>query len=70
MMDKPATVAIEEFKKQLADILNKSGLPAVVLRYILVDVVNSLDEVAKIQLANDTKAYEAAKESADEQSRS
>ena len=66
MMDKPATVAIEEFKKQLAEVINTSGLPAVVLRYILVDVVNSLDDIAKIQLANDTKAYEAAKENANE----
>lgn len=66
MMDKPATIAIEEFKKQLADVINQSGLPAVVLRYILVDVVNSLEQVAKIQLANDTKAYEAEKEKADE----
>lgn len=65
-MDKPATIAIEEFKKQLADVINQSGLPAVVLRYILVDVVNSLEQVAKIQLANDTKAYEAEKEKADE----
>ena len=65
-MDKPATVAIEEFKKQLAEVINTSGLPAVVLRYILVDVVNSLDDIAKIQLANDTKAYEAAKENANE----
>ena len=70
MMDKPATVAIEEFKKQLSEVINHCGLPAVVIRYILVDVVNSLDEIAKIQLANDTKAYEAAKESADEQNRS
>lgn len=65
-MDKPATIAIEEFKKQLADVINQSGLPAVVLRYILVDVVNSLEQVAKIQLANDTKAYEAEKEKANE----
>lgn len=66
MMEKPATIAIEEFKKQLAEIINKSGLPAVVIRYILVDIVNSLDQVAKIQLENDTKAYEAAKENANE----
>lgn len=65
-MEKPATIAIEEFKKQLAEIINKSGLPAVVIRYILVDIVNSLDQVAKIQLENDTKAYEAAKENANE----
>lgn len=66
MMDKPATIAIEEFKKQLSDVINQSGLPAVVIRYILVDVVNSLEQVAKVQLANDTKAYEAAKENANE----
>ena len=66
MMEKPATIAIEEFKKQLAEIINKSGLPAVVIRYILVDIVNSLDQVAKIQLENDTTAYEAAKENANE----
>lgn len=65
-MDKPATIAIEEFKKQLSDAINQSGLPAVVIRYILVDVVNSLEQVAKVQLANDTKAYEAAKENANE----
>lgn len=68
MMEKPATIAIEEFKKQLAEIINQSGLPAVVIRYILVDIVNSLTEIAKVQLENDTKVYEAAKESANEQS--
>lgn len=67
-MEKPATIAIEEFKKQLADLINHSGLPAVVIRYILVDIVNSLTEIAKVQLENDTKVYEAAKESANEQS--
>lgn len=66
MMEKPATIAIEEFKQQLTDLITKCGLPAVVIRYILVDIVNSLDGVAKAQLANDTKAYEAAKENADE----
>lgn len=66
MIEKPATIAIEEFKKQLADLINQSGLPAVVLRYILVDVVNSLTEISKVQLENDTKAYEAAKENANE----
>ena len=66
MIEKPATIAIEEFKKQLADLINQSGLPAIVLRYILVDVVNSLTEISKVQLENDTKAYEAAKENANE----
>lgn len=66
MIEKPATIAIEEFKKQLADLINQSGLPAVVLRYILVDVVNSLTEISKVQLENDTKAYEAIKENANE----
>lgn len=69
-MEKPATIAIEEFKKQLADLINHSGLPAVVIRYILVDIVNSLTEIAKVQLENDTKVYEAAKENTDEQNRS
>lgn len=58
MINKPATVAIFELKKELIDSINNSGLPAEVVRYIIADIANSLTELAQQQLANDMKTYQ------------
>lgn len=58
MINKPATVAIFELKKELIDSINNSGLPAEVVRYIIADIANSLTELAQQQLASDMKTYQ------------
>lgn len=57
-MDKPATVAIYELKKELIDAINKSGLPAEVINYVIADIANSLKELAVQQLQDDLKIYQ------------
>lgn len=57
-MDKPATVAIYELKKELIDAINKSGLPAEVINYVIADIANSLKELAIQQLQDDLKIYQ------------
>lgn len=57
-MDKPATVAIYELKKELIEAINKSGLPAEVINYVIADIANSLKELAIQQLQDDLKIYQ------------
>lgn len=57
-MDKPATVAIYELKKELIEAINKSGLPAEVINYVIADIANSLKELAVQQLQDDLKIYQ------------
>ncbi len=57
-MDKPATVAIYELKKELIEAINKSGLPAEVINYVIADIANSLKELAIQQLQDDLKLYQ------------
>jgi hypothetical protein len=56
-MEKPATVAINEFKNNLATIINESQLPAEVLKYIVLDMANTLTNIAQQQLIDDTYKY-------------
>ena len=56
-MEKPASVAINEFKNNLTNIINESQLPAEVLKYIVLDMANTLATLAQQQLIDDTYNY-------------
>lgn len=50
---KPITIAIYELKKKLIESINNSGLPAEVVKYVVLDIANSLTELASRQLQED-----------------
>lgn len=52
-MEKTITIAIYELKKELIDSINNSGLPAEVVKYVVLDIANSLTELASRQLQED-----------------
>ena len=52
-MEKTITIAIYELKKELIEAINKSGLPAEVVKYVVLDIANSVSELASRQLQED-----------------
>lgn len=56
-MEKPASIAINEFKNNLTTIINESQLPAEVLKYIVLEMANTLTSIAQQQLIDDTYRY-------------
>ena len=56
-MNKPITIKYEEFKKQLTDVINQSGLPAFVIGLILRDYLDEAKAVANQQYLEDQKRY-------------
>lgn len=60
-MEKPITIAINEFKTSLIDIVNNSELPAEIMKYILMDVTSQLSIVAAKQLEEDTNKFQKEK---------
>ncbi len=52
-MEKTITIAIYELKKKLIESINNSGLPAEVVKYVVLDIANSLTELASRQLQED-----------------
>lgn len=52
-MEKTITIAIYELKKELIDSINNSGLPAEVVKYVVLDIANSVSELASRQLQED-----------------
>lgn len=57
-MNKPITVAYEDLKNEIADSINKSGLPAFVIESIIKDFLIEIRDVAKKQYEYDKKQYE------------
>lgn len=53
MSMKPITIAIYELKKGIIDTINNSQLPAEVVKYVVLDIANSLTELASRQLQED-----------------
>jgi len=60
-MEKPITIAINEFKTSLIDIINNAELPAEVLKYILMDVTSQLNNLAVRQLEEDITKFQKEK---------
>lgn len=57
-MNKPFSVANEEFKQELTNLINNSGLPFFVIELILQNYLNEVDSIAKNQYKNDKAQYE------------
>lgn len=57
-MDKPITISIEEFKQQISDIINNSGLHPFILDSILKDVSNEIHLLYQNQVLRDKQTYE------------
>jgi len=47
---KSITIAMYELKKGIIEEINQSGLPAEVIKYVIVDIANSVSELAQHQL--------------------
>lgn len=62
-MNKPFTVAYEDFKQELADLINNSGLPALVVELVLRDYMNE----TRVAVARQYQADKARYESPDDQ---
>lgn len=58
-MNKPFTVAREEFEQQLVNLISNSGIPAIVLIDILDDKKQQLIPIAKESLRKDKEEWEA-----------
>lgn len=62
-MNRPITVIYEDFKRDLADLINSSGLPAFVVEFVLQNYLNEAKAVAKKQYESDKALYESSLES-------
>ena len=62
-MNRPITVIYEDFKRDLADLINSSGLPAFVVEFVLQNYLNEAKAVAKKQYESDKSLYESSLES-------
>ena len=61
-MNKPISIVINETRISLAEILNKSGLPACILEPIVRDLHEEIKQVSAMQLKQDTDIYNKAQE--------
>ena len=57
-MEKPITITIEEFKKQLTDAINNSGLHPFILDSIFKDFYNEIRVLYQNQALQDKQKYE------------
>lgn len=69
-MDKPFSMIYEEFKQNLADIINNAGMPPAIIETVLQNCLCEINTVVKAQYARDKAQYENSlleKEKKDEQ---
>ena len=59
-MDKPLTVARQEFTEKIVDVINSANLPAFVVAEVLQKCVVEIENIAKQQYEMDKKQYEAS----------
>ena len=57
-MNKPFSVVCEEFKQELANLINNSGLPICVIELVLQNCLNEVSNITKNQYKNDKTQYE------------
>lgn len=57
-MEKPITVIYEEFKNELASLINNSGLPAFVVEPVLQDYLNEIKMIKERQYQIEKAQYE------------
>lgn len=58
-MEKPITVARQEFTQDLVNLVNSSGLPAFVMRQSLAQMDQALAELERAQLEKDRAEWES-----------
>lgn len=64
-MNKPITVARQEFTQSLVNLVNNSGLPAFVMRQSLAQMDQALAQLEQAQLEKDTADWNQQKEEGD-----
>lgn len=57
-MNKPFSMMCEEFKEELASLINNSGLPVCVIELTLQNYLNEVNSIAKNQYRIDKAQYE------------
>jgi hypothetical protein len=57
-MNKPSTIIYEEFKQDLANLINNSGLPAFIIEPVLRDYLIEIKTLAQKQYQADKAEYE------------
>lgn len=57
-MNKPITVVFEDFKNELANLINQSGLPAFVIEFVLQSYLNETRIAMQKQYQFDKAQYE------------
>lgn len=57
-MNKPITVVYEEFKQELADIINNSGLKPFMIEFVLTSYLNEVKAASAMQYQHDKAQYE------------
>lgn len=63
-MEKPVSIAIEETKGALVNVLNTSGLPISVLKLIVNELNTDVNNAAMTNLRQDIQKYNEAQEAA------
>lgn len=63
-MNKPTTLLIEEFKKNISNLINESQLPAFILEYILKDVYTEISLLSKQIAQKEISEYQNNEEQA------
>ena len=56
-MNKPITIMYEDFKQELANLINNSGLPAFMIEPVLQNYLNETKIAVKRQYESDKKQY-------------
>lgn len=64
-MNKPSTIIYEEFKRDLANLINNCGLPAFVIEPVLRDYTNEIKSLAQRQYQLDKAEYDESLKNAD-----
>ena len=59
-MNKPITIVYEDFKQELANLINNSGLPAFIIENVLQSYLNETRNIVKAQYQFDKNQYESS----------
>jgi hypothetical protein len=65
-MEKPITVARNEFSEALVSLVNNSGLPAFVMRQVLAQMDSALAQLEQAQLEQDKAEWESQQKGEDD----
>lgn len=65
-MEKPITVARNEFSEALVSLVNNSGLPAFVMRQVLAQMDSALSQLEQAQLEKDKAEWESQQKGEDD----